>query len=31
MALPRNCQTHYERMKTRPAVRQVLAEEGYRS
>ena len=30
MTLPRNCQAHYERMKTRPAVRQVLAEEGYR-
>ena len=30
MKLPRNCQAHYERMKTRPAVRQVLAEEGYR-
>lgn len=31
MTLPRNCLAHYERMKTRPAVRQVLAEEGYRS
>ncbi len=31
MTLPRNCQAHYERMKTRPAVRQVLAEEGYRN
>ncbi|MGA8170789.1 MAG: glutathione S-transferase N-terminal domain-containing protein [Methylocystis sp.] len=30
MTLPRNCRAHYERMKTRPAVRQVLAEEGYR-
>ncbi len=31
MTLPRNCQAHYALMKTRPAVRQVLAEEGYRS
>ncbi len=31
MTLSRNCQAHYERMKSRPAVRQVLAEEGYRS
>lgn len=30
MTLPRNCRRHYEHMKTRPAVRQVLAEEGYR-
>jgi glutathione S-transferase len=30
MALPSNCAAHYARMKTRPAVRQVLAEEGYR-
>ncbi len=30
MSLPPNCQAHYDRMKTRPAVRQVLAEEGYR-
>ena len=30
ITLPRNCHAHYERMKTRPAVRQVLAEEGYR-
>lgn len=27
--LPENCQAHYRRMLTRPAVRQVLAEEGY--
>ncbi|WP_442754243.1 glutathione S-transferase family protein [Methylocystis sp. JAN1] len=30
MALPLNCSSHYQRMKARPAVRQVLAEEGYR-
>jgi glutathione S-transferase len=30
MTLPHNCLAHYERMKMRPAVRQVLAEEGYR-
>jgi glutathione S-transferase len=30
MTLPPNCLTHYQRMKTRPAVAQVLAEEGYR-
>jgi glutathione S-transferase len=30
MTLPPACQAHYARMKTRPAVRQVLAEEGYR-
>ncbi len=30
LALPPNCQAHYQRMRTRPAVRQVLAEEGYR-
>jgi glutathione S-transferase len=30
MTLPANCRAHYELMKTRPAVRQVLAEEGYR-
>ncbi len=30
MALPPNCVTHYERMRNRPAVAQVLAEEGYR-
>ena len=27
--LPDNCEAHYRRMLTRPAVRQVLAEEGY--
>ncbi|WP_412480690.1 glutathione S-transferase family protein [Azonexus sp. IMCC34839] len=27
--LPANCEAHYRRMITRPAVRQVLAEEGY--
>jgi len=30
MTLPPNLLAHYERMKARPAVRQVLAEEGYR-
>lgn len=30
MSLPHNCDAHYRRMKERPAVRQVLAEEGYR-
>jgi glutathione S-transferase len=30
MTLPPNCAAHYQRMKARPAVRQVLAEEGYR-
>ncbi len=30
MPLPPNCRAHYDRMKTRPAVRLVLAEEGYR-
>jgi len=30
IALPPNCAAHYQRMKARPAVRQVLAEEGYR-
>ncbi len=30
MDLPQNCLAHYQRMRTRPAVRQVLAEEGYR-
>jgi glutathione S-transferase len=30
LALPAGCRAHYELMKTRPAVRQVLAEEGYR-
>lgn len=29
--LPENCAAHYRRMLTRPAVRQVLAEEGYSS
>lgn len=29
--LPGNCRTHYERMLKRPAVRQVLMEEGYAS
>ncbi len=28
--LPPNCRAHYQLMRTRPAVRQVLAEEGYR-
>jgi len=28
--LPPNCEAHFRRMLTRPAVRQVLAEEGYR-
>jgi glutathione S-transferase len=28
--LPPNCLAHYQLMRTRPAVRQVLAEEGYR-
>lgn len=28
--LPANCQDHYQAMLKRPAVRQVLAEEGYR-
>lgn len=31
IALPPHCQAHYQRMLTRPAVRQVLAEEGYAS
>lgn len=30
MDLPPNCLAHYRRMRERPAVRQVLAEEGYR-
>jgi glutathione S-transferase len=30
MALPPNCLAHHQRMKKRPAVAQVLAEEGYR-
>lgn len=29
--LPEHCAAHYQRMLTRPAVRQVLAEEGYAS
>jgi len=29
IALPPNCRAHYERMLQRPAVRQVLMEEGY--
>lgn len=29
--LPDNCRAHYRRLLTRPAVRQVLAEEGYAS
>jgi glutathione S-transferase len=30
LALPPNCQAHYQRMLQRPLVRQVLLEEGYR-
>lgn len=30
MALPPNCRAHYERVRARPAVQQVLREEGYR-
>ena len=30
VVLPANCLAHYQRMVSRPAVRQVLAEEGYR-
>lgn len=30
LALPPNCLAHYQRMLLRPAVRQVLLEEGYR-
>lgn len=30
LALPPNCQAHYQRMLQRPAVRRVLMEEGYR-
>jgi glutathione S-transferase len=30
LPLPPNCRAHYERLRGRPAVRQVLAEEGYR-
>ena len=29
--LPQNCRAHYQRLLTRPAVRQVLMEEGYAS
>lgn len=29
MKLPENCRAHYQRMLTRPAVQQVLREEGY--
>ena len=29
MSLPEHCSAHYQRMLTRPAVRQVLTEEGY--
>lgn len=29
MPLPENCQAHYQRLLTRPAVKQVLMEEGY--
>lgn len=31
IVLPENCQAHYQRMLTRPAVKQVLMEEGYAS
>ncbi len=31
IALPENCQAHYLRLLTRPAVKQVLMEEGYAS
>jgi glutathione S-transferase len=30
LTLPEHCQAHYQRMLTRPAVRRVLLEEGYR-
>jgi glutathione S-transferase len=30
IALPQNCQAHYRRMRARPVVQRVLAEEGYR-
>ena len=30
LPMPDRCQAHYQRMKARPVVRQVLAEEGYR-
>ena len=29
MPLPENCQVHYQRLLTRPSVKQVLMEEGY--
>jgi len=31
IALPENCQAHYQRLLKRPAVKQVLTEEGYAS
>ncbi len=31
ISLPEHCQAHYQRLLKRPAVRQVLMEEGYRS
>jgi glutathione S-transferase len=31
IALPENCQAHYQRLLTRPSVKQVLMEEGYAS
>lgn len=31
ITLPKNCQAHYQRLLTRPAVKQVLMEEGYAS
>ena len=31
ITLPENCQAHYQRLLTRPAVKQVLMEEGYGS
>jgi glutathione S-transferase len=31
IALPEHCQAHYQRLLTRPAVKQVLMEEGYAS
>jgi glutathione S-transferase len=31
MSLPENCEAHYQRLLKRPAVRQVLMEEGYSS
>ena len=29
MELPPNCAAHYERMKARPAVKKVMADEGF--